>query len=194
VSTLTGTGTLLRFMLRRDRLRLPLWVLGMGLMALYISTALGTVLDEESLPGMAQMAATPVMALIGGPGYGFDAITIPRFFAGLYGAYLMLGAALMSMTTLSRHTRAEEQSGRGELVLADVVGRHAQLTAAQRTAREAGMPVGIVHDLAVGVHPAGADAWAMEARVAADWQRDFDPGEVARRREAIQSRGRSQQG
>jgi len=41
---------------------------------------------------------------------------------------------------------------------------------------------------------AGADAWAMEARVAADWQRDFDPGEVARRREAIQSRGRSQQG
>jgi ABC-2 type transport system permease protein len=130
VSTLTGTGALLRFMLRRDRLRLPLWVLGMGLMALYISTALGTVLDEEALQGMAEMAATPVMALIGGPGYGFDAITVPRFFAGLYGAYLMLGAALMSMTTLSRHTRAEEQSGRGELVLADVVGRHAQLTAA----------------------------------------------------------------
>lgn len=41
---------------------------------------------------------------------------------------------------------------------------------------------------------AGAEAWALEARVAADWQRDFDPGEVARRREAIQSRGRSQQG
>lgn len=130
MSTLTGTGTLLRFMLRRDRLRLPLWVLGMGLMALYISTALGTVLDPEALQGMAEMAATPVMALIGGPGYGFDAITVPRFFAGLYGAYLMLGAALMSMTTISRHTRAEEQSGRGELVLADVVGRHAPLTAA----------------------------------------------------------------
>ncbi|MCF2435680.1 4-alpha-glucanotransferase [Streptomyces thinghirensis] len=37
-----------------------------------------------------------------------------------------------------------------------------QLTAAQRTAREAGMPVGIVHDLAVGVHPRGADAWAQQ--------------------------------
>ncbi|MGW5037869.1 4-alpha-glucanotransferase [Streptomyces parvulus] len=36
-----------------------------------------------------------------------------------------------------------------------------QLTAAQLTAREAGMPVGIVHDLAVGVHPGGADAWAQ---------------------------------
>ncbi|MGW7382649.1 4-alpha-glucanotransferase [Streptomyces sp. NPDC054794] len=38
----------------------------------------------------------------------------------------------------------------------------AQLTAAQRAAREAGMPVGIVHDLAVGVHPGGADAWAQQ--------------------------------
>ncbi len=130
MSTLTGTGPLLRFMLRRDRLRLSLWVVGMGLMTLYISTVLGTVLDEKALQGMAEMATAPVMALIGGPGYGFDAITVPRFLAGLYGAYLMLGAALMSMTTLSRHTRAEEQSGRGELVLADVVGRHAQLTAA----------------------------------------------------------------
>jgi enoyl-CoA hydratase len=40
---------------------------------------------------------------------------------------------------------------------------------------------------------APGEAWAMEARVAADWQRGFDPTEVARRREAIQSRGRAQQ-
>jgi 4-alpha-glucanotransferase len=42
-----------------------------------------------------------------------------------------------------------------------------QLTAAQRAAREAGMPVGIVHDLAVGVHPEGADAWAQQEYFAA---------------------------
>jgi 4-alpha-glucanotransferase len=42
-----------------------------------------------------------------------------------------------------------------------------QLTAAQRVAREAGMPVGIVHDLAVGVHPGGADAWAQQEYFAA---------------------------
>ncbi|MEU1518095.1 4-alpha-glucanotransferase [Streptomyces sp. NPDC005811] len=43
----------------------------------------------------------------------------------------------------------------------------AQLTAAQRTAREAGMGIGIVHDLAVGVHPSGADAWAQREYFAA---------------------------
>ncbi|RMB86317.1 4-alpha-glucanotransferase [Streptomyces shenzhenensis] len=42
-----------------------------------------------------------------------------------------------------------------------------QLGAAQRAAREAGMPVGIVHDLAVGVHPRGADAWAQQEYFAA---------------------------
>ncbi|MEV7196608.1 4-alpha-glucanotransferase [Streptomyces sp. NPDC093510] len=42
----------------------------------------------------------------------------------------------------------------------------AQLAAAQRAAREAGMDIGLVHDLAVGVHPGGADAWAQQRHFA----------------------------
>lgn len=37
-----------------------------------------------------------------------------------------------------------------------------QLATAQRTARDAGMGIGIVHDLAVGAHPSGSDAWALQ--------------------------------
>ena len=37
-----------------------------------------------------------------------------------------------------------------------------QLAAAQRTALESGMPIGLIHDLAVGVDPGGADAWALQ--------------------------------
>ncbi|WP_035776938.1 4-alpha-glucanotransferase [Arthrobacter sp. H5] len=36
-----------------------------------------------------------------------------------------------------------------------------QLEAAQAAAIDAGMNIGIMHDLAVGVHPAGADAWTL---------------------------------
>ncbi|KUN29037.1 4-alpha-glucanotransferase [Streptomyces antibioticus] len=43
----------------------------------------------------------------------------------------------------------------------------AQLAAAQRAARDAGMSVGVVHDLAVGVHPQGADTWAQQEYFAA---------------------------
>ncbi|THJ68563.1 4-alpha-glucanotransferase [Arthrobacter echini] len=37
-----------------------------------------------------------------------------------------------------------------------------QLQEAQLTATGVGMTIGVVHDLAVGVHPSGADAWALQ--------------------------------
>src|SRR5262249_54090741 len=37
-----------------------------------------------------------------------------------------------------------------------------QLAATQQAAKAAGMAHGIIHDLAVGVDPGGADAWAMQ--------------------------------
>jgi 4-alpha-glucanotransferase len=54
--------------------------------------------------------------------------------------------------------------------LADRVEFHAwlqwltaeQFAAAQRTARRAGMSIGVITDLAVGAHPGGADAWARQ--------------------------------
>jgi len=42
----------------------------------------------------------------------------------------------------------------------------AQLDAAQRAAVMAGMGVGVVHDLAVGVHPDGFDAWELQGVLA----------------------------
>ena len=41
-----------------------------------------------------------------------------------------------------------------------------QLAQVQATAREAGMRLGVVHDLAVGVHPDGADAWGLRHALA----------------------------
>ncbi|MCX2969936.1 MULTISPECIES: 4-alpha-glucanotransferase [Streptomyces] len=42
-----------------------------------------------------------------------------------------------------------------------------QLAQAQHAAKAAGMRVGLVHDLAVGVHPSGSDAWAQQDALAA---------------------------
>ena len=43
---------------------------------------------------------------------------------------VMVAAAIMSIQLVVRNTRAEEESGRAELVRAGVVGRRAALTAA----------------------------------------------------------------
>lgn len=43
-----------------------------------------------------------------------------------------------------------------------------QLASVQREALDAGMRLGIVHDMAVGVHPEGADAWSLGSALARD--------------------------
>ena len=42
-----------------------------------------------------------------------------------------------------------------------------QLARAQQAARAAGMPIGLIHDLALGVHPDGSEAWAQQEVLAA---------------------------
>ncbi|MEO3928492.1 ABC transporter permease [Micromonosporaceae bacterium B7E4] len=130
-TALTGTGTLLRFMLRRDRIRFPAWVLGLTLMMAYYVAALeGISQTPEDLEGLTGFSESPVGALFGGPGFGYDELTVERFLVGQYGLYMLVGAGLMGLLTVVRHTRAEERTGRAELVRANVVGRHAQITAA----------------------------------------------------------------
>ena len=61
------------------------------------------------------------------------------------------------------------ETERARTELADRIAFHAwlqrlcaeQLDHARQAARDAGMPVGIVHDLPVGVHAGGADTWAL---------------------------------
>lgn len=130
-STLAGTGTLVRFLLRRDRIRLPAWAGGLGLFIVYVSTALPAAIGETEaeLATMTGLFREPVGRMFVGPGYGFHAPTFERLVANGYGLYLLVLVALMSILLVVRHTRAEEQTGRAELVRANVVGRHAPLTA-----------------------------------------------------------------
>ncbi|WP_448002630.1 ABC transporter permease [Agromyces bauzanensis] len=130
-SPLAGFGTLVRFMLRRDRIRFFGWTLGLTLLLAYFANVLQVVFPTpEDLRAFAAFSSNPAAALLMGPGFGSEAITLERFLVGTYGMYLIIGASLMSILTVTRHTRVEEQSGRAELVRANVVGRYAPLTAA----------------------------------------------------------------
>ncbi|GLI27693.1 exporter of polyketide antibiotics [Agromyces rhizosphaerae] len=128
---LAGTGALLRFMLRRDRIRFFGWTLGLTMMLVYFSGVLRFVFpNPEDLQTIIGFTASPVGALLGGPGFGYDDLTLDRFLVSQYGLYLITGAGLMGILTVMRHTRREEQAGRAELLRASAVGRVAQHTAA----------------------------------------------------------------
>src|SRR5690625_2421999 len=129
-SPLAGTGTIIRLVLRRDRVRLPVWIGVHGLMVLYISAALPQIAPRErDLPEITALLSQPVGRMFTSPAFGMDAPTYERFFAAGYAPYLYILAALMSIFLVTRHTRGEEQSGRAELIRANVTGRHTALTA-----------------------------------------------------------------
>ncbi|GHH79741.1 ABC transporter permease [Promicromonospora soli] len=130
-STLTGTGRLLRFMLRRDRLRLLIWPLGI---ALLYAGSLGEYVilgdDPEAMAVRAALMTTPAMIAMAGPGYGVDNYTAGAAAANELILWILLTLAVMSILQVVRHTRAEEESSRSELMRAGAVGRQAPSVAA----------------------------------------------------------------
>ncbi|GGA61081.1 exporter of polyketide antibiotics [Pseudoclavibacter endophyticus] len=127
---LAGFWPLLRFALRRDRIRLPAWIIGLAVLAAYFATALEMLFPTpDDLAAFAAFGQNPAAALLMGRSFD-DTVSIERFFAGAYGLYLIIGACIGNILFVARHTRVEEQTGRAELVRAGVVGRYTPLTVA----------------------------------------------------------------
>ncbi|MEU8896433.1 ABC transporter permease [Nocardia sp. NPDC048505] len=127
----TGTAGLIRFALRRDRVVLPLWLSGLTLLGVYFATAIPQLYPTDAdLRGVGRFSQGVTGALVAGPGYGFTDPTVESVVVGLYGLYFLVLAGLLNIQLIARHTRAEEQTGRAELLRSNVVGRYAQLTAA----------------------------------------------------------------
>lgn len=125
MSGLSGAGELGRLVLRRDRLQLPLWIVGLGGTIAWSATAVQAVYDTpEKVAGYAaSVGASPVSYLMSGRQAGID--QIGGITANETSQIAQLGVCLMVMFLVVRHTRAEEESGRAELLRAGVLGRHA---------------------------------------------------------------------
>ncbi len=130
-STLSGTGSLIRFILRRDRVRLSVWTGSLVLFYAYFTAALGIMGETEgALQARGALMETPSGIVMGGPGYGVENYTVGAAIANEGTVWVVLALALMSILHVVRHTRAEEETGRSELVRAAPVGRHAPAVAA----------------------------------------------------------------
>lgn len=127
----TGTGALLRLALRRDRVRIAVWLaslsLGTYVTAIALTEVYGTEADQRA--AMLTMSSPAGLAFSGPAHYFTDYSLGPIISHQLLGFIAML-VGLMSVMFVVRHTRAEEEAGRAEVARASVVGRHAHLTAA----------------------------------------------------------------
>lgn len=127
---MVGTGRLTLFALRRDRIRIPAWAVLIGAFIAYSGAMMPTSYpDAASLRARAKIVTSPSLAFTTGPGYGVDNYTFGALLANELLSVLAVGAALMSIFLVVRHTRTEEETGQAELIRAGAVGRYAPLTA-----------------------------------------------------------------
>jgi ABC-2 type transport system permease protein len=131
MTSFTGTRTLIRFILRRDRLRLPIWILGVvGFFTLMAASFPSIYPTEQERQARAALMENPTAMAFRGPGHGFEDYTYGAILAHELMGYASIAVALMSIFLVVRHTRAEEESGRLELIRSSVVGRYAAPVAA----------------------------------------------------------------
>lgn len=155
-SSLTGLGTLLRFNLRRDRVRIPVWL---------ASLAVTTIITAWSLPDFyasaverqqrAELMNNPAARALAGPAHGVEDYTFGAMMANEMLGFLTIFVGIMSILMITRHTRANEETGRTELVLANVVGRQAPLVAALLLAIGTNLVLALL--LAVGLPAVGVE-------------------------------------
>ncbi len=164
---MTGTRTLIGVFLRRDRWLLVWWTVAITLT--YWSQAVSVkglyATQAEFDRAAAAMGSNAALVAMTGPARALNTVGGQvTWQATAFGAIL---AGLMSMFLIGRHTRAEEESGRDELLRASAVSRRASMTAALVVALLANVVVGTTVAASLVVVPlAVADSVALGVGVA----------------------------
>lgn len=169
MNTLAGTGRLVRFIIRRDRWRLLIWIVAVvGLMISFAASSADLYPTPEALQARAVVMDTPFGVAFSGPRIGLDNYTFGALLSNEYVGFVAVTLALMSVFLIVRNTRVEEQTGRSELVRANPVGRHGVAAAALIVVTGAQVLIGVL--LALLLPTTGLDlnvsgSWLFSASV-----------------------------
>lgn len=125
-----NTEILSRAMLRRDRIRIPVWIFSLVFFTVIIAAVLPdlytTSMEREI---MAETMKNPAITVMLGPGYGLDNYTDGAMMAHFMLVFTALAVGIMGILLTIRHTREDEEEGRIEMIRSLPVGSLSTLTA-----------------------------------------------------------------
>lgn len=125
-----NTGENARLLLRRDRIRLPIWLIALTLLTVIVAFAYTELVPTEmERVTMAETMKNPAITAMFGPGYGLDDYDYGAIMGHQMLLFTALIVAIMSILQVTRHTRNEEENGRIEMIRSLPVGRLANLSA-----------------------------------------------------------------
>ena len=161
--TLTGVPSLIRLILRRERVKLPVWIVFLTLVPVATAASFAqlypTEASREALAGT--VVANPTLVAFLGPLHSPSIGGLTAWRVGVIGNVLL---GIMAILTMIRHTREDEETGRRELLGSTVVGRHAPLTAALLVTAGAALLIGLLQVgglTGLGLERAGALAFGL---------------------------------
>lgn len=124
------TTRLLLLILRRDRVRIPVWIISIVMTTIVIAVTFDDLYASESeRQAIAETMKNPAMTAMVGPGYGLDYYTTGAMMSHQMLLFTAVAVAIMSILLVTRHTRADEEDGRIELIRSLPTGRLAHLQA-----------------------------------------------------------------
>lgn len=127
MSGAVGTWGMARLVLRRSRVLIGGWIVVLaGMAALSAGATAGLYPDESSLVAAAA-AVNDIGALVALYGRVYDPTSLGAVSMIKLGGFGAVFVAMLSVVLVVRHTRAEEESGRAELLGATAIGRLAPL-------------------------------------------------------------------
>jgi ABC-2 type transport system permease protein len=157
---LAKTAFLSKFIFRLDRLRIPIWVLALTFFTLIVPAALeGLYSSQQERDAMAQTMANPAMTAMTGPA------DLSNYTIGVMTAHQMLlmtavVTGLMSILLVTRHTRADEEDGRLELLRSLPVGRLSYLNASLLVVSAACIGLAVINGF--GLYALGIESMNLE--------------------------------
>lgn len=142
MTSIAGTAALTSFILRRDRIRILVWIVALvALSALAVVGIQGLFPDQAALDQVAAASQHNAAAIaFNGAPQGLN--TVGGEVAFQFGSFGLVLVGLMSIFMVGRLTRGEEEAGRLEVVRSLPVGMHANTLAAAITVAAMNLAVG----------------------------------------------------
>lgn len=124
------TGILARFIMRRDRVRIPVWVLSFAVVSMVVAiTFTELYASVEERQAIAETMKNPAMTVLFGEAYGMNDYTAGPMMAHQMLLLTAIVVGIMNILFVARHTRTSEEDGQIELIRALPTGRLSQLSA-----------------------------------------------------------------
>jgi len=149
-----------RLILRRERVISTLWIIFLLAFSLSLAPAMNDMFSGDARAALAESLKNPGMVAMMGPVFGADNYTAGAMYAGTMLLWILITVAIMNIFLIVRHTRADEESGRVEVVRSLPTGRLANLNAAMISAVIVNVILGLL--MGLGLAATGVEGMSFD--------------------------------